>query len=298
MKRQKLRHQTSDEKGRQEEEASWVGKRCQARMDGEDQDDLLADSLEGGKRFVRQKFYLWDSGAATPMSRQTGFDDGLFSNIESCNSADNSGMGRVEAGKCDFCEPWGMEDIFGWVETRLEPFSEVLRRVKPTGGVFPLPFSFSRLTHLFPNASSFRVRCFRGLVIGLNSLYGVTCELDFPPSDFQVRILNQLWSNLEQVVNWDERCEELSWDRFFSVKGVGYKGDEVCTARRIRWENVASALPDEVGGVDLSEVVELGSLHYTLNFEDNCCMKMTRLRSVPLVLRWTMMIGSCCAESS
>eukprot|EP00438_Fugacium_kawagutii_P032009 Skav201743 [mRNA] locus=scaffold2498:423455:425999:+ [translate_table: standard] len=52
------------------------------------------------------------------------------------------------------------------------------------------------------------------------------------------------------------------------VKGVDYKGDEVCTAQRIQWENVASALPQEIGGVELERVTELGSLHYTLNFDD------------------------------
>lgn len=35
----------------------------------------------------------------------------------------------------------------------------------------------------------------------------------------------------------------------------------------MRWENVAPALPEEVGGVKLEEVVEHGSRHYVENFE-------------------------------
>ena len=39
------------------------------------------------------------------------------------------------------------------------------------------------------------------------------------------------------------------------------------TAQPMRWENVAPALPEEVGGVKLEEVVEHGSRHYVENFE-------------------------------
>ena len=59
-----------------------------------------------------------------------------------------------------------------------------------------------------------------------------------------------------------------SWKEFFKVKGVDYKGEEVLTAQEMRWENVAPALPNEVGTVPLEDVVELGSKHYVLNFED------------------------------
>ena len=36
----------------------------------------------------------------------------------------------------------------------------------------------------------------------------------------------------------------------------------------MRWENIAPALPDEVGTVPLEDVVELGSLHYVKHFEE------------------------------
>eukprot|EP00435_Cladocopium_sp_Y103_P040826 s373_g11.t1 len=59
-----------------------------------------------------------------------------------------------------------------------------------------------------------------------------------------------------------------SWSEFFRVRGVDYKGEEILTAQSMRWENVRSALPAEVGGVPLEDVVEKGCLHYVLNFEE------------------------------
>ena len=39
-------------------------------------------------------------------------------------------------------------------------------------------------------------------------------------------------------------------------------------AQPIEWENISPALPDEVGAVELSQVVELGSKHYVERFTD------------------------------
>ena len=55
---------------------------------------------------------------------------------------------------------------------------------------------------------------------------------------------------------------------FFRVKGIDYRGEEVLTAQTMRWENVAPALPPEVGSVPLEEVVELGCRHYVENFSE------------------------------
>ena len=68
------------------------------------------------------------------------------------------------------------------------------------------------------------------------------------------------------MLAWNEVSDEVTWEKFFQVKGVDYKGDEVMCAKTISWESVSPALPLEVGGVALSSVVELGSLHYVQNF--------------------------------
>ena len=49
---------------------------------------------------------------------------------------------------------------------------------------------------------------------------------------------------------------------------IDYKGDEVRVSRQFSWENIQCALPDEVGQIPLSEVCELGTLDYVINFED------------------------------
>jgi hypothetical protein len=62
--------------------------------------------------------------------------------------------------------------------------------------------------------------------------------------------------------------EAPTWTDFFRVKGIDYRGEEVLTAQTMRWENVAPALPPEVGSVALEEVVELGWRHYVVNFSE------------------------------
>jgi hypothetical protein len=59
----------------------------------------------------------------------------------------------------------------------------------------------------------------------------------------------------------------VTWGEFFKSRGVDYKGDEILTAQSMQWENVRGALPSEVGGVRLEDVVELGSRHYVADFE-------------------------------
>eukprot|EP00435_Cladocopium_sp_Y103_P041058 s698_g11.t1 len=71
-----------------------------------------------------------------------------------------------------------------------------------------------------------------------------------------------------RVAGWELHDSSVTWENFFRVKGVDYKGDEVLTAQVMRWQNVAPALPQEVGTVPLDDVVDLGSRHYVQNFED------------------------------
>eukprot|EP00438_Fugacium_kawagutii_P005803 Skav220017 [mRNA] locus=scaffold3413:1698:3092:- [translate_table: standard] len=88
------------------------------------------------------------------------------------------------------------------------------------------------------------------------------------PTKYQSCILKELVSCCKRVTDWTEVGVNITWDEFFHVKGVDYKGDEVMCAKAISWENVSPALPLEVGGVPLSEVVQLGSRYYVENFTD------------------------------
>eukprot|EP00435_Cladocopium_sp_Y103_P058318 s757_g20.t1 len=87
-------------------------------------------------------------------------------------------------------------------------------------------------------------------------------------SEYQTLILKGLMEDCARVEHWCMSGMAPTWEEFFKVKGVDYKGDEVLTAQTMRLENVRSALPAEVGGVPLEDVVEKGCRHYVLNFED------------------------------
>ena len=54
---------------------------------------------------------------------------------------------------------------------------------------------------------------------------------------------------------------------FSAPGGSTIRGEEVKTARRFQWENIAPALPKEIGRVPLREVCTLGALHYVDNFD-------------------------------
>ena len=73
---------------------------------------------------------------------------------------------------------------------------------------------------------------------------------------------------MEEIWGWEEQFEDLSWDTFFRARSVDYMGDEVACARTTSWENLRPAIPKEVGGVDLSQIVDEGCRHYVCNFEE------------------------------
>ena len=136
-------------------------------------------------------------------------------------------------------------------------------------GLFPLPtVHSSSVDNLMKN---FHVTgdVFFNLCKGLNSLAG--CPLDAgraDVSDVQTETLTFLLKQAERLCGWEEKFEALDWDKFFRVKGVDYRGEEVMCARSIEWKHVAPALPQEVGAVDLCEVVELGTRYYVQHFEE------------------------------
>ena len=59
------------------------------------------------------------------------------------------------------------------------------------------------------------------------------------------------------MASWKLDTPAPSWEDFFKVTGVDYKGDEVRTAQTMRWANVKLASPVEVGGVELKRVQTL-----------------------------------------
>ena len=140
----------------------------------------------------------------------------------------------------------GFEDIVNWLNLRVDDLLGRFCKTMTTGRLFPLPSSPYVVNQLFPSQPP-------GVLMVLRCL---------------VRSRKGLMKDCERAAGWCMEGKAPSWKEFFKVKGVDYKGEEVLTAQEMRWENVAPALPNEVGTVPLEDVVELGSKHYVLNFED------------------------------
>eukprot|EP00435_Cladocopium_sp_Y103_P037033 s3214_g9.t1 len=159
-------------------------------------------------------------------------------------------------------------DISQWLESRLDDFLTRHCKTMPTGRLFPLPSSSYLLATMFPQVSPSVLSLLRCLVCSLNSLNGEGMDGPERASEYQTKVLSGLLEDCTRVESWVSGDPSLSWSDFFKVKGIDYKGEEVLTAQQMRWENVAPALPKEVGSVPLEDVLGLGCRHYVLNFEE------------------------------
>lgn len=129
------------------------------------------------------------------------------------------------------------------------------RRTSKT--LFPLPTSREKLMTALMIDNDTLVSWMLCVVIGLNSYWG--CELFFDGdfSDAQLSCIQNLFKDVTQFGNISSVVPPLTWDDFFKVKSIDYKGDEVQVARWFTWKNVQPALPKEVGKVPLAEVCTL-----------------------------------------
>ena len=229
---------------------------------------LDEETMRGDGMLLQKRFHRTMGVAATapavPLCTES------FSlETEDVIAPDCPGLGRAAAEKeLQTCEQGliGMGDIGIWLQGRIGGFVEVFSKVKPTGKVFPLPSSFPALSQCFPHESPPVLALLRSLVLSLNSLNGEGLSSARPMSPFQHKILGNLLKDCRRVQEWKERAPPVTWEEFFKVRGIDYRGEEVLCAQSIRWENLAPALPAEVGNVPLEEVVELGSREFVLNF--------------------------------
>ena len=221
-----------------------------------------------------RSFCLPDLGGSCTGAAATVLCDN-FSNIcsteQQAKEADISGMGRVtpekkevSAGSCSEL----LGSIFSWLDMKADVFKERLCKTLPSGRLFPLPTSPGLLAKMFPQSSQLCRSMLSVLVKSLNSLNGEGQGGKSDCSEFQGVVLTGLMEDCFRVSRWNCDAAPPDWNEFLRVRGVDYKGDEVLTAQTMQWENVAPALPQEVGKVALEDVVELGCKHYVLNFEE------------------------------
>lgn len=226
----------------------------------------MVDEMSG---LAQHRFHLSQGGAATSPDNPVCTEAGL--RPSAAEDAPVSGLGRAAQEKEEsgsVARGVGIGDVFSWLSRRLDVFCDWHCETKPTGKVYPLPTSPHHLSQCFPDDPPALICMLRVLVISLNSLNGEGVFSVVSPTGFQKEVLSGLRQDCGRMFQWKEVTPALDWAEFFKCRGIDYRGEEILTAQHLRWENVKGALPVEVGGVAMEDIVELGSRHYTLNFEE------------------------------
>jgi len=134
-------------------------------------------------------------------------------------------------------------------------------------GVFPLPTSRSVLLNYAPGITEFEIFWCLSICISLNSLWGAEVLCDGALNEGQCKCLDGILRDVKRFIGIHQVVGKVDWANFFHVKSIDYKGDEVKVAQWFHWQNIAPALPQDVGGVPLNEVCTHGCKDYVLNFE-------------------------------
>eukprot|EP00438_Fugacium_kawagutii_P014624 Skav234625 [mRNA] locus=scaffold171:83113:87878:- [translate_table: standard] len=144
---------------------------------------------------------------------------------------------------------------------------EVQSKAKPMGNVFPLPTSVGSLLGIVGDdgEKALMLRC---LCMALNNYAGESLEGPRQVGKLHKELLIGLCQDVSDVFLWKETYGEVSWDSFFRARGVDYAGDEVANARYTSWENLRSAIPEQVGTVELVELLTGGCRHYVEHFQE------------------------------
>jgi len=144
-------------------------------------------------------------------------------------------------------------------------------RSKPTGSggrsLLPLPTSRNHLLEVCPDLCPLSLSWLLCTILSLNSTWGEDIFCDRSPNSGQKVLLAQLAGEVRRITLLGEKAKEVDWLQFFRTRGVDYCGDEVKVAQRFQWQNIAPALPAEIGRVPLQEVCTHGSRFYVEHFD-------------------------------
>eukprot|EP00435_Cladocopium_sp_Y103_P020901 s2412_g5.t1 len=131
-----------------------------------------------------------------------------------------------------------------------------------TDSIFPLPLEGYELVP--PEQTGW----LKAVLTALNSLYGSGMTSSSCPSPSQKRVASTVLSFLSRMWEWKELVPQDTFEDFFNVRGVDYRGEEIKLARSFNWECIAGALPQEVGTLCLEEFCVGGCRHYVESFEN------------------------------
>lgn len=145
--------------------------------------------------------------------------------------------------------------------------------------LFPIP-----VPTLHPQAG--HVELFLQAIVGsLNSLHSPGEFRQAPLTAVANEVTKRLRNVIERSPLMDEVLPNISFEDFFSKKGVDYSGDEVRLAQPISWQSVEASLPAEVGTLDIRDFCTGGVLHFITNIEDTLIpLEEQRVGKTPSVM--------------
>ena len=155
-----------------------------------------------------------------------------------------------------------------WFHKLLEDANLKHSKVKSSGGFFPLPETLQELLLLGSNFADGSPSLLLCVCSAMNSYYGVAASPTKGTSKARVAAVQAIKAYVDGVQSWEEKFGSVQWDQLLSTRSVDYRGEEVRVAKHFRWENLAPALPEQVGCIPLHDVCELGTLSYVNNFEE------------------------------
>ena len=169
-------------------------------------------------------------------------------------------------------------DVVGGLVGELSTF---LRKTTTPGEIFPLPVD-SVINQPFLSHLPQSVRTvLRAVAFGLNDVYDCRPLREQRVSPLHVKVFILLGEEVARFLEKIPPFGELSWKEFLKVRSIDYKGEEVKTAQQTSWANIAPALPQEVGTVELEQVVDSGCLHYVRHFEEYLLPKEAQVYTRP-----------------
>lgn len=133
--------------------------------------------------------------------------------------------------------------------------------------LFPLPTSRATLSAAYPTLQEEDFSWLVAICVSLNSMWGGDLFFDGEMSHQVKGCVDGLIEDVVRLRDLKGSLELFDWSEFFATRSIDYKGDEVKTAKTFRWENVAPALPAEIGRVPLEEVCTLGAQYYVTHID-------------------------------
>ena len=91
--------------------------------------------------------------------------------------------------------------------------------------IFPLPLGD------YPGVPQKQELWLRAVLLGLNSLAGVSGPRTSTPNEAQKRLVSELLRFLSRMCDWEEQVPKTGFSELFDVKGVDYRGEEIKLAR-------------------------------------------------------------------